>query len=246
MEPNITTQTTPEIQTPITEPAPSVPSNPSSKTKYIILGVLILFILVAISGGTYYLGVVKQQSASQKNINVVTATTTPTALPNPTQTPISTTDPTANWKSYTGTSFSFKYPNSLIKCCSISGPTTVNATDALITLGEFQTVPVNGNSSPFNGFAVYLISMSNFDSLIAQEKDTLIKNSAAISGINTQGKGTQSQIIIGGKNGILLSNYSWDNIQRIYVPISSQNTLVIAKTEKTPESFVDFLSLIHI
>jgi len=125
MDPNIPAQaTTPEIQTPVAEPVPSVPSNPSSKTKYIIFGVLILFILIILGGGTYYLGVAKQQSIMQKNNKVVTATVTPSETPissltpipssssNPTLTSAPTTDPTINWKTYANTKyeFSFKYP----------------------------------------------------------------------------------------------------------------------------------------
>lgn len=83
--------TTPEIQTPVTQPVPSIPSNSSSKTRYILLAVLIFLILIIIGGGTYYLGVVKQ-STSQKNNNL---TKTTTSL-SPTTVPIPTTSSTVN------------------------------------------------------------------------------------------------------------------------------------------------------
>lgn len=126
MEPNIPSQPTPsitpEIQSPVTQSIPPSSSSPSSKNKYVLLGLLVLLIIAVIGGGTYYLGVVKQQPVMQKNNNVVTATTTPSVTPissltpipssssSPTQTPISITDPTANWKTYVGTGFSLKYP----------------------------------------------------------------------------------------------------------------------------------------
>jgi len=50
-----------------------------SKMKYILLGLLVLVLLLAL-GGAYYLGVLKQ-SASQKNNNLATATVKPSATP---------------------------------------------------------------------------------------------------------------------------------------------------------------------
>lgn len=118
MEPNISSQpTAPEIQTPIIEPVTTAPSNPSSKTKYILLGVLILLIIAAVGGGTYYLGVVKQQPTMQKNNNnvvTVTSTLAPTSATTPT--PSSIIDPTTNWKTYTNTfgKYQISYPNNYI------------------------------------------------------------------------------------------------------------------------------------
>lgn len=101
---------TPETQPPVIQPIPSVPSNPPNKTKYILLGLLILLILVALGGGIYYLGAVKQQPTSQKNYNV-TKTIAPNSTSTPTPTP--TPDPTASWKTYTSSdnSFSIKAPS---------------------------------------------------------------------------------------------------------------------------------------
>lgn len=78
MEPNQTSQqtqpTTPEIQT---APTKEIPNAPTGKTKYILLGVSILLILLVLGGGAYYLGVSKQQSTPQKNKNLTTFTITP-------------------------------------------------------------------------------------------------------------------------------------------------------------------------
>ena len=97
MDSNIPVQQTPpivpETQTPAIQPTPSSPSTPSRKTKYILLGLLILLIIAAVGGGTYYLGVIKQKSAMQKNNNVITATVSPTSSSSPIPTPTSTPTP---------------------------------------------------------------------------------------------------------------------------------------------------------
>jgi hypothetical protein len=99
---------TPDTQTPFIQPTPSVPRTPTTKTKYILLGLLILLILVALGGGIYYLGVVKQQPTSQKNNNV-TKTITPYPSSTPTSTP--TPDPTISWKTYKDNISLIKYPS---------------------------------------------------------------------------------------------------------------------------------------
>ena len=119
MEPNISSQTAqpvPEIQTPVTQTIQATPNNSSSKTKYILLSVFILLIIFLVGGGAYLLGVNKN-SSSQKNTNLIAAT----SAPSPTLTPVPTIQPsptsslnsTANWKTYTSTleGLSFKYPN---------------------------------------------------------------------------------------------------------------------------------------
>lgn len=113
MESNIPSQPTPsitpEIQSPVTQSIPPSPSSSSNKTKYVLLGLLILLIITAV-GGAYYLGVAKQQSAVQKNNHPITAT----IKPSPTSTP--SPDLTENWKTYSDSNnhFSFKYPQEWI------------------------------------------------------------------------------------------------------------------------------------
>jgi hypothetical protein len=83
--------TTPEIQTPLTQPYLSTPSTPSRKTKYILFTTLILLILLFLGGGIYYLGIIKQQSISQRNKNLTTVTIAPSPQINKTTTAIITT-----------------------------------------------------------------------------------------------------------------------------------------------------------
>jgi hypothetical protein len=79
-------------------------SNSSSKTKYILLGLLALLIIVG--GGVYYLGVIKQQPAVQKNNNIITATAIPTQTPTSTITP----NPTTDWQMHSGANFLIQFP----------------------------------------------------------------------------------------------------------------------------------------
>ena len=69
-----TQRVTPSIQTPVIEPIKVTSNILSSKTKYILLGALIFLILLALGGGMYYLGVIKERLTSQKN-NPTTFTT---------------------------------------------------------------------------------------------------------------------------------------------------------------------------
>jgi len=84
MDPNTSTQPiqpiTLETQTPAMQTVPKSPNTSSNKTKYILLGLLILLI-VAVVGGIYYLGFVRQQHVSQKNNNVAKANPTPYPTP---------------------------------------------------------------------------------------------------------------------------------------------------------------------
>jgi len=50
-------------QTP-TQPTKIIPS--TSKTKYILVGLIVLLVLLILGGGAYYLGLVKKHSSPQK------------------------------------------------------------------------------------------------------------------------------------------------------------------------------------
>ena len=133
---------TSEIQSPVmqtNESTQSVSSFSSHKIKYIVVVGLIVFLLAAIGGGVYFLGVVKQQSPSQKNNDlstiitvssltpISTSVTNPTIISTPTikrnlvptlttqLTPTIIFSPQANWKTYTNNTygFSFQYPPEL-------------------------------------------------------------------------------------------------------------------------------------
>jgi hypothetical protein len=74
MDPSIPNQPTPpittETQTLVAGPVQSTPNTSSGKTKYILIGVIVLLFLLALGSGTYYLAVVKQQPALQKSVQI--------------------------------------------------------------------------------------------------------------------------------------------------------------------------------
>lgn len=75
----------------------------------VIMGVVLAIIIVG--AGTYYLGVNKDKSSTNVNNQQIQAS--PTTQSTPTGLQTSSTDETANWKTYTNTqqSFTIKYPN---------------------------------------------------------------------------------------------------------------------------------------
>jgi len=185
-----TSPVTPETQAPVIQPIPSVHSNPPSKTKYILLGLLILLILVALGGGIYYLGVVKQQPISQKNNNVAK-----TIAPNPTSTltPTITPDPTASWKTHTDNISSIKYPASWtivdlplsvknLTCILIQESSTapIQAVSFCSSTDQFSTIYpeyINNQNNPkitINGYDAY--------------KDLSLTGKGAFYIINSKGK----------------------------------------------------------
>jgi hypothetical protein len=153
MDPNIPVQPTPpimpEVQTPVTQPVHSSPSTPSNKTKYILLGVLILLIMAAVGGGIYYLGVAKQKPAMQKNNNVVTATVTPVPTSVPSQTSMPSIDPAAGWKTYTNSQgeYLIKYPTDyqIITAPGATGINIVNSTTEFHLIIAYENTTLNLN-----------------------------------------------------------------------------------------------------
>jgi len=144
MEPNISSQPqTPEVKNPIKQPVSSTPANPSSKTKYILIAVLVLLVLFAV-GGAYYLGIKNQSS---QNNNQITAT----IKPSPTLTPVPTIQPsptsslnlTTNWKTYTfpNSNVSFLYPPTW----SLNSYRTIDATNPNFPYSS-QIIDVTSNT----------------------------------------------------------------------------------------------------
>lgn len=94
------------------QPTPIPSPNHSSKTMLLILGTIALMLVSALGG--YYLGANKQSQTPQL------PTQPYRSLPTPTTTPTPTSDETANWKTFTGTTkdpvikHSFQYPPDLV------------------------------------------------------------------------------------------------------------------------------------
>ncbi len=94
-----------------------VPVNNSKSLLPFILGGLVLLGVVGV--GAYYLGTQNGNKTSPDQSSNVQSTATPqnNTVTNPTDTPIATRSPqndeTANWKTYSSSILSFKYPNIL-------------------------------------------------------------------------------------------------------------------------------------
>ena len=214
MEPNTPSQTTepvPETKTPVIQSIQTTPSNSSSKTKYILLSVFILLIIFLVAGGIYYLGVVKQQSISQRNNNLiaVTSTPSPSLTPIPTIQPSPTTNlnPTANWKTYTNTdhNLEFKYPPNF-------SPINANDNKLIVAFIDKSNTKQRLSTSPD-------VSLRTFSIIPGEDyKNELIKDVVfAASGLHpksfaefsskTMGNNTVYYIETGLFEGVLSLNY---------------------------------------
>lgn len=149
-------------------------STPNASSKWVKIGIIAV-ILVLLLGGVYILG--KNNSIKQSNQpSTVTKTTTPTPTPNP----------TANWKTYTGNGFSFRYPTDW-KVVKV--PTTQNIailTDSI----EASIQKEQGDCKSF-----YPISIQDETGLISSDRFTN----------NDQQTVTDKNITVNGVNAILYS-----------------------------------------
>lgn len=103
-QPAPTSPVTPESVSPVPQAQPDIPTN---KSKYLLPAVVILALAVLILGGlVFYFW--RQTTNTQTIVQV-----TPTSTPSPELTASSTENETANWKTYQGDGFSFKYPANL-------------------------------------------------------------------------------------------------------------------------------------
>lgn len=99
-----------ENQTPVVPEVNSqvIAEQPKQSNFIIILLSVLLLISVLIAGFFAY----QTQKLVKELTNIKTqSTATPEANIEPTIEPVATTDPTANWKTYTNKTFSFKYPS---------------------------------------------------------------------------------------------------------------------------------------
>lgn len=199
---------------------------------FLLVGVFILAVL----GGAFYLG--KSTIAKPSPVPVVTSQTPqPTSA---TKTP-PTSDETANWKVYNDQkyNFSFQHPD-LKECCKISGP--VGDANLVVTLADNNTV-TQGTDKPFNGLAVYVVNRNisgeeGFNSYIYYQKNALLDQYKAFTGEQPKQTGSEKTVVVADRQGVSLKGFSWDNIERIYVPFpDNQKVLVIAKSQTSGGNF---------
>jgi len=103
MDPNISVQPTQPVTQPIAPPVPEQPAQSKPKFSKWIIAVVVVLLLLIVGGVSAYV-------LNKVSVKKVLPSPTPVAIVSqmPTATPI--LDPTANWKAYTGTEYSFKYP----------------------------------------------------------------------------------------------------------------------------------------
>ncbi len=119
MEVNSQNINPPQDPIPIQEQTPTPPSNPVSnkpklKLPILIAGIVIFLIVIGSASAAFFL---PKSNTNQQKQAETTISPQPTATIgiNPSNSPTSsstspTPDPTANWKTYTGSSFTFRYP----------------------------------------------------------------------------------------------------------------------------------------
>lgn len=212
-------------------PNDPLPTPPSSRKKMpIILGVLFLALLAA--GGAYYMKMQGYNAPTQQK-----QSTAPTATQNisPTDFPTPTLDAKTNWKTYSNSKYniSFQYPATLSNaCCDIAGPITGNF-EKLIVLADESTTQ-QGTDKAFDGIGVYVVPHQNFTTYIEEEKEAQLRIKKEFTGNNTPGIQTPAKL--SNQEGVILKGYSWDALERLYVPFpNNQYVLVISKNQQSQD-----------
>lgn len=207
------------------EPAPS-PTPTTSRRWLIGLTALVLLMLGGL-GVMAYQNYQLQQQITQKP---VVPTNEVTAEP--------TEDETADWRSHTDfqTGFYFKYPPTMdYECCAMSGPAGSSSTP-MFTVAVPETIVPNSDA-PFTGLSIYTVPTAgnSFEQYISNQKQILQDNYMAMMGNQPDQSGSESALTIGGKPAILLKDFSWDKIDRIYVDLGNYRALVIGKRVTSEE-----------
>lgn len=130
---------------------------------------IIILALIAI-GGAYYFGTQKNNVLTTPVQSSVPAVTEATTQASP------TTDPTANWKTYTNTQygFTFKYPPGLETLLQseggVSGPITGNPI-FVYALADKLTI-AQGTDKPFDGLSIDIVDTNgSLDTYVSNERD---------------------------------------------------------------------------
>lgn len=149
---------------------PVQPASPPKKPFPFLL-LFAIIILIAFSGSIAYLFaqnmVLRQQLANLQ------------ASPSPIPTPAIVADPTADWKTYTGSEigFSFKYPANFGNQGLIAGPFT-GKSSFLQSFSDPLTIRDN-TDAPFDGFSVYVVTdmkTSSVDQYLRNELSVMNEN----------------------------------------------------------------------
>lgn len=178
MDPNIQNQTTQPVQNenPVAQPnlpQQSINEIPHSKSKFKLI-LLIIIILIFVGGGAYYLGVKQNKLIVQSQQQTVTPTIAQS-------TPTPTLDPTANWKTYSTSTYSIKYPNAWLEKTD-----SIASLDHIYDPNSMQSKPNNGT-----GTISYPTKFVNIATIIStdtpkQYADKMTTNNPAYTGVRTE------------------------------------------------------------
>jgi hypothetical protein len=159
-------------------------------------------------------------------------------------------DRTLGWTTYTDEElgFSFKHPDLDDECCTMGGPASE---EVLLgkTYTDEDTLDPEITDKPFAGIAIYVIETDKtFDQYIADEKEALLlqeKDYLLYMSENEEGfdqkfvdDGVEKEIALNDQVGVILIHYSWDDIDRYYIPFpNSKKVLVIGKSSSESTKF---------
>ena len=159
-------------------------------------------------------------------------------------------DRTLGWTTHTDEElrFSFKHPDLDDECCTMGGP----ASEEILfrkTYTDIDTLDPEVLDKPFAGIGVYVVEtdkqfeqyiVNEKEALHWQEKDYLLYMSENEEGFDQKfiDDGREEKVTLNGQEGVILTHYSWDGINRYYVPFpNSKNILVIGKSSADSEKF---------
>lgn len=188
-------------------PQPQIPTN---RARILIIVLLAVFLLSVVGIGAYFLGKRDAESVQTTTNSVVEAT------------PISTLDPTANWKTYQNSlGFSLKYPQDKLIACSPTGD--------LLILWEAPFNCPEGHDALYDLRASIESNYEGYGTLVGTEK------------INVDGvDATKYSYIYTEEHGPLAGEESID----VVVPYKNRFILVtfFTKTLEKKERFKQILS----
>ncbi len=185
-------------------------SSNTSWLRILSIGFSLVSFCIAIGIGGYVLGTRKNQPASQsQNIS-----TSPTIAQFPSPTP----DPTANWKTYTGTGFTLKYPSEDLEYIDLTSANPSYQGLKNANCSGFQTTGARGDVL----FSV-CIAPDSVDKVLSDMKNYIV-----------QAGGSLGQII--SENKIEFNKYPATELvteNKTYKPSLKESCLITSKNSKT-------------
>lgn len=192
--------------------------------------VVIVMILGLVGAGLYVWGV---QNPYFRGIQ----TPTPTGvMQSVSPTPIN------GWDTYVNADIgiSFQYPGRFVECpeCNAGTPNLV------MVFRDPTTVLENTDKTP-DGVWLYLETVDgSFEEYITKEKERHIEQTRFLTGQDPNGY--EEVITVDGEEAVFLVDYSWAQIDHLYIPVPETNqVIVLYKHEETEGSFPEFDQMVE-